>query len=66
MQPSQPERIWIGPKEAAALLEVTPEYVREHHEDGGWPRSIRIGRRIKFRRIEFLQWIETRLLGRQK
>ena len=57
----QPERVWIGPKEAATLLEVSPRYIYEHHEDTGWPRSMRIGRLIKWRRADFVQWIEKRL-----
>jgi predicted DNA-binding transcriptional regulator AlpA len=55
------EHIWICPKEAARLLESSPWYIYQHYRDAGWPRFIRIGQHIKFRRVEFLQWLETRL-----
>lgn len=52
--------VWIGPKQAAALLGTSTDYVYAHHTDVGWPRSIRVGLKIKWLEHEFKAWIETR------
>jgi predicted DNA-binding transcriptional regulator AlpA len=60
MQPRSSEPEWIAPKDAARLLGTSTDYVYRHHADVGWPRSMRIGIRIRWRRSEFCEWIERR------
>jgi len=47
----------IGVKEAARLLDSCTDYIYKHRDDTGWPRHLRIGRKIKFNRAEFVAWM---------
>jgi hypothetical protein len=49
----------IGVKDAARLLDSCTDYIYKHRDDAGWPRYLRIGRKIKFNRLEFIAWMKN-------
>ena len=48
----------IGVKEAARLLDSCTDYIYKHRDNPGWPSYLRIGRKIKFNRVEFVAWMK--------
>ena len=48
----------LGVKGAAGMLSSCTDYIYKHRDDAGWPRYIRIGRKIKFNRSEFVAWMK--------
>ena len=48
----------LGVKGAAGMLGACTDYIYKHRDDTNWPRYIRIGRKIKFNRGEFIAWMK--------
>jgi predicted DNA-binding transcriptional regulator AlpA len=49
-------RSWIGVKEAAAIVGVSPDWIRDHMGDPGWPRYYRVGANIRWDVADFMAW----------
>lgn len=56
----------LGIKAAAALLGSSAHYIYKHRDDAGWPRYIRIGRKMRFSRSEFIAWMRRLPLSQQE
>lgn len=44
--------------EVADMCKVSPETIRRLADAGAMPRPVRLGRSVRFRRKEILNWIE--------
>lgn len=56
---------WMRVKEAAEILEVTPQRISQMCKDETIPHY-RIGRTVKIDRERFFQWLESRRRGPER
>lgn len=55
--------VFIGPKEVADLLSVSRRTVYRHRHDIEWPPAVTVGQMLRWRRADFLDWIDRQAAG---
>jgi excisionase family DNA binding protein len=49
---------WLCQKQVAAMLGVSRQFLYAHSDDKKSPPNYRIGRRLRYKRTEVLDWIK--------
>lgn len=50
---------FLDERASAALLSLSPQYLRKRRADGDGPKHIRFGRAVRYRRSDLLAWAEA-------
>ena len=60
-KPIAPDAPILNVAEAALLLRVTDRHLYRLAREGQGPRQIRIGRRVVYRRVDLLAWVDSKV-----
>ena len=63
---SESERLALAATEVAELLGISARHVWKLHASGQLPQPVRLGRSVRWNRVELVRWLEAGCPARDK